>query len=232
MGNLSDLFVEVMHFIIDNDSGFAHIQQFPEIRMVLVENGPKLQIDEGCFFELLENLFLEVLDLDFGEEIKEVLMLEFRDFPVNEVFEPGVLVELVDGQVILLDLQEHLHRLLLGPGLVVEDGVFQLQFRVHRGQLASTVVNHSDDVLETVLLFVVIHGEHPQRTCLVVTLLLVDLEVAQEQSIVVVAAVEFEEHLPQLTSIWHHDLTVVPFVHILQLEVYVEEMELPSSYNE
>lgn len=69
VGDTADVLVTLLHLFPDLDASGSHFIQLLEIRMILVQNTPKLQINQGSFLKLLENQVLLTLDSEFTDEI-------------------------------------------------------------------------------------------------------------------------------------------------------------------
>lgn len=69
VGDTADVLVTLLHLFPDLYASCSHFIQLLEIRVILVQNTPKFQINQGSFLKFLENQVLLTFDSELTDEI-------------------------------------------------------------------------------------------------------------------------------------------------------------------
>ena len=117
----------LLQLLADSDSLEGDFVEFLEVGVVVVENGPELEIEEGCFFEqFVEEVFL-CLQGYLSDQIQEFQFAVLFDLKRDEGFQVIVDVVLIGGELFLVNHQQFSEGQFLLAPLEEEDAVFYLQ---------------------------------------------------------------------------------------------------------
>ena len=95
-GDSLELCVDVVG---DSDAFGGDFVEFLEVRVVVVEEAPELEVEEGCFLKLFADLIVLFFKGHFGDQIEEIISSAVFNFSGDEVFEIVEDVVLLEGEL-------------------------------------------------------------------------------------------------------------------------------------
>lgn len=147
VSDAADGLVACLDFASDLYAGSPDFVELLEIRMVLVENTPKLQINQCSLFEFLHNLILFSFDLQLADEIQKLFIWLLAHLLVDLVFEKIIPVVFIVGELLILYHEEVLEGKLLLFLFVKEGSILKLKFGTDGSESIAITVDLFDDVL-------------------------------------------------------------------------------------